>query len=337
MNKQKNAALGHRIQWVDIAKGMAMLFVIIGHTAPFGSMERNFIFSFHMPLFFLLSGYTLKFTDSWEAAGRKAIRRAYQLLVPVFVIAAVSVFLSYHNALHRDVATLMGITKNMALAVLWGSGIPFKSHPGLGMCWFLISLFWADIILNGIHLCLSQKPVVRTFFIIILSGIGIALGKHGIWLPQNFDVTLCCILFLYTGVLWRTYDYVLKKHDRAIFIVGAVFWGLCLFYGKYIELASRHYPGAAWCVIEAIAAVYVICFICREFELSSLLNRAFTFIGINTLSIFEIHALDWYVKPVWDSANWKVASLKRLCIVLSITLLLLLAKYIWREVMGRRS
>lgn len=71
MNKQKNAALVHRIQWVDIAKGMAMLFVIIGHTAPFGSMERNFIFSFHMPLFFLLSGYTLKFADSWEAAGRQ--------------------------------------------------------------------------------------------------------------------------------------------------------------------------------------------------------------------------------------------------------------------------
>lgn len=41
-------------------------------------------------------------------------------MVPVFVIAAVSVFLSYHNALHRDIATLMGITKNMALAVLWG-------------------------------------------------------------------------------------------------------------------------------------------------------------------------------------------------------------------------
>lgn len=84
-------------------------------------------------------------------------------------------------------------------------------------------------------------------------------------------------------------------------------------------------------------AVYVICFICREFELSSLLNRIFTFIGVNTLSIFEVHALDWYVKPVWDSANWKVASLKRLCIVLSITLLLLLAKYVWRKVMGKRS
>ena len=59
----------------------------------------------------LLSGYTLKFADSWKAAGRKAIRRAYQLLAPVFVIAVLSVFLSYHNALHRDIGTLMGITK----------------------------------------------------------------------------------------------------------------------------------------------------------------------------------------------------------------------------------
>lgn len=337
MNKLKNAALVHRIQWVDIAKGIAMLFVIIGHTAPFGSMERSFIFSFHMPLFFLLSGYTMKFADSWEAAGRKVIKRAYQLLLPVFIIAVVSVFLSYHNALHRDVATLMGIARNMALAVLWGSGIPFKYHPGLGMCWFLISLFWADVILNGIHLLFSKKPVMRTFFIIILSGIGIALGKHGVWLPQNFDVTLCCILFLYVGVLWRTYDYVLSEYNNAIFVAGAVFWGLCLFYGKYIELASRHYPGAVWCVIEAIAAVYVICLIGKKFEFRICLNRIFAFIGVNTLSIFEIHALDWYVKPFWNSANWKVASLKRLCIVLSITLLLLLAKYAWRKVMVRRS
>ena len=50
----------NRIAWVDVAKGIAILLVIIGHTVNFGSATRNFIFSFHMPLFFILSGYTFK-------------------------------------------------------------------------------------------------------------------------------------------------------------------------------------------------------------------------------------------------------------------------------------
>lgn len=35
-----------RIDWIDLAKGIAILLVIIGHTVMFGSMARNLIFSF---------------------------------------------------------------------------------------------------------------------------------------------------------------------------------------------------------------------------------------------------------------------------------------------------
>ena len=34
----------NRIAWVDVAKGIAILLVIIGHTVNFGSATRNFIF-----------------------------------------------------------------------------------------------------------------------------------------------------------------------------------------------------------------------------------------------------------------------------------------------------
>jgi len=36
----------NRIAWVDVAKGIAILLVIIGHTVNFGSATRNFIFSY---------------------------------------------------------------------------------------------------------------------------------------------------------------------------------------------------------------------------------------------------------------------------------------------------
>ena len=44
-----------RIIWIDYAKAIAMFFVIFGHVDS-GNYLTNWIYSFHMPLFFLLSG-----------------------------------------------------------------------------------------------------------------------------------------------------------------------------------------------------------------------------------------------------------------------------------------
>lgn len=46
-----------RIEWVDIAKGIAIMLMVIGHEVSNG-LVYALIFSFHMPLFFILSGYT---------------------------------------------------------------------------------------------------------------------------------------------------------------------------------------------------------------------------------------------------------------------------------------
>ena len=69
-----NTAITHsgvqRIQWVDSLKGLAMCLVILGHitqkyhsfdlypisTNTIGTVER-LIYSFHMPLFMMISGY----------------------------------------------------------------------------------------------------------------------------------------------------------------------------------------------------------------------------------------------------------------------------------------
>jgi fucose 4-O-acetylase-like acetyltransferase len=45
-----------RIAWIDIAKGIGILLVIIGHMPSFPEWIRAWIFSFHMPLFFSFQG-----------------------------------------------------------------------------------------------------------------------------------------------------------------------------------------------------------------------------------------------------------------------------------------
>ena len=44
-----------RITWIDMAKGYGIILVILGHLKF--DMFRDWIFTFHMPLFFFLSGY----------------------------------------------------------------------------------------------------------------------------------------------------------------------------------------------------------------------------------------------------------------------------------------
>ena len=49
-----------RLHYIDIAKGMAMLLVIIGHCSYSEKILVGWLYSFHMPLFFALSGFTFR-------------------------------------------------------------------------------------------------------------------------------------------------------------------------------------------------------------------------------------------------------------------------------------
>lgn len=50
-----------RLDYIDAAKAIAIILVIIGHCYWVGAVPRlrNIIYSFHMPLFFVVSGFSL--------------------------------------------------------------------------------------------------------------------------------------------------------------------------------------------------------------------------------------------------------------------------------------
>ena len=45
-----------RIEELDITKAIGIIMVVVGHT-QLPTFMSNFIWSFHMPLFFLINGY----------------------------------------------------------------------------------------------------------------------------------------------------------------------------------------------------------------------------------------------------------------------------------------
>lgn len=85
-----------RNEYIDVIKGIAIVLVIIGHCIQYGSgnqflsgglfFEDNFfkiIYSFHMPLFMLVSGYLFYYSVEKHSVSYNIKTRITTLLIPI--------------------------------------------------------------------------------------------------------------------------------------------------------------------------------------------------------------------------------------------------------------
>lgn len=140
-----------RAEFVDIAKGIAIISVIIGHTwSVYSPMDKRltiFIYSFHMPLFFIMSGWCLKTTDVEIVP--TLIKKSRQLLVPYLVINCIK-FLAVGIKTQGKRKFLRALF--YASGSNMPKGIDKHSVPMIGMTWFLAALFICQIC----YLCVKK-------------------------------------------------------------------------------------------------------------------------------------------------------------------------------------
>src|ERR1700733_1571933 len=74
-----------RVSWIDICRGIAIILVMYGHLFA-SDKSRYFIYAFHMPLFFFISGLVFKPTTGKPLliVTKKYIK---QLLIPYYLFA----------------------------------------------------------------------------------------------------------------------------------------------------------------------------------------------------------------------------------------------------------
>lgn len=320
-----------RIDWIDMAKGIAIILVIIGHTVKFGSGTRNFIYSFHMPLFFLLSGYTYKIAENREEFLHHLKIGCRHLLFPYLIISIINVIASWWQGSAHDILTLWKVTSRMGDALWWASACNVRVHPGIGAIWFLCSLFWAKIFIDSIHLLFRGKYTGYIFPFLGLAGM--AIGVKGKWLPQNIDVTLVAIFFVYLGMLWKKYYESIEKYSQILFLVAISFWISCLYYDIYISMAERLYPFYLISVIEAVCGSFAICCLCKALAQNVYIKTGILFIGMHTLLILLVHQVDWIGRSLWQTESYWMTCAMRVIMVLGIAFFLHIARYYLRKVM----
>lgn len=137
-----------RLGYMDIARGIAMLCIIMGH---FGIVTVNrFVYSFHVPFFFLLSGYFYSQRGTWKEF---ILTKAKQLLIPYAIgVAGIMIATSIcFPLLGYSLLDLALRLKYILKAGILGAGtlhmVPFEIHQ-IGALWFLLALFFGNIILR---------------------------------------------------------------------------------------------------------------------------------------------------------------------------------------------
>lgn len=311
-----------RILWIDIAKGIAIILVILGHTIPFGSLSRNLIFSFHMPLFFILSGMTFHVASSKTEILKHLNKNIKHLIFPVLICTVISFLFSFLLSENYTLANFFSKLKTFVLSLYWSSGVSFKNHPGLGMLWFLVSLFWAKFLIDCLSVLFKNNYLPIS---ILLGSFGLLISQYK-WLPQNFDVTLISMMFISVGLLVKKYQVNIEKNKVMIFYLSLAFWMYFVSKSTYIEMATRSYPFSTVCIIEALCGTYVFCEVVKaisnliESNNHSFFKNGLLNIGRGTLLIFCIHHLDGYVGKLWASNYLAIMCLKRVVLVLVIYL-----------------
>ena len=62
MEQTTSKKQGERIAWIDTAKGLCLFLVVFGHLLTIGTWQnlKTAIYSFHMPMYFILAGWLMK-------------------------------------------------------------------------------------------------------------------------------------------------------------------------------------------------------------------------------------------------------------------------------------
>lgn len=275
-----------RIAWIDAAKGVAIILMMVGHLLPFKSTLYRIIYSFHMPLFFILSGYTHKRITTKSELATKSRRNLKQLIIPYLALEIPIIFYEFFIVKRGNINDVLLSSANR---LFWGSAVPVYGHLEAGVRWFLISMFIARTIIGILDLIYSEDN--KQIISYVIGVIGLWLALSGKYLPLGIDTALVAVGFIGIGITAKKHHRQLKKYVGLLYPISLCMWVYAVQRGDYLDIGGRQYCNGIISIVVAIFACYAFCTIIYALCRLRLFKKISSCCGQESLAILCAHQL----------------------------------------------
>lgn len=287
----------NRKTYLDTTKGIGILLVVAGHILNIKCLH-SWIYSFHIPLFFIVSGITLGISNSWKEKNIKQniISKAKSLLWPYLTFSIISLIMTF---------ILYGVRPTIRLAA---NTIIFD---GILVLWFLPALFLSNILFIIIEKTI-QRLYIKCLLIIIMIAITVCFSLINY---QQYDqrllkwsLTFACVLvrglngciFVYIGYIFSriiaTKPKLISSLNLLICFIISITIHSLLFLKNSVDFHFTKIGKPILYYTNAILGSLII--ICLSILIDKILKlHILPWYGRNTIIIFGLHL---YIKKVLD-------------------------------------
>ncbi|WP_045751379.1 acyltransferase family protein [Candidatus Methylopumilus turicensis] len=320
-----NRLVTSRNKTIDVAKGLGIILVVFGHNALANVEIHSLIFSFHIPLFLLLSGI---FFNPQQSFTQLILAKSDGLLKPYFLVVGV-----------------LGLIKIIASAklpllifsILYGNGS--NTWPPL---WFLPYLFFlflfAWFFINLIPSRYTNSSWLISLLILVLFILGYTslkfsehqLGTYG--LPWSLDLVFIGSAYFLIGHKMSIYLTNFKQSFIWFFVATATFCLTHYFFDETIDLNLRWYGDFLICTVQALSSIYLIFVLSKFLSLSNICNKVLAYIGNGSLFILIFHWPFQQKSFAFFNAHWAEKTSLEINSLLSFTIGIIFPLLIWEVV-----
>lgn len=261
-----------RLTYFDMAKGLAILLVVLGHIADSSNGFIKWAYSFHVALFFIISGCLLKLTEKKEKKPKEQIISKFcSLLIPYFVFAIPQIIIEFMLSSY-DVSNLLYNIKDTLSLVIYSA------------LWFLPALFFAEVgfvYFNRITSTVNRVVVfVATFALLFMFSVDEMEGY-----PLLFSRAAIGLGFLIIG--YYAFDLINSNKIKIYMAIPALIPTYILAQmNESIDLFSMEFGNIYIYLFNCIVASISIIVILKSIKINI---KPLEFYGKNSLLVMATH------------------------------------------------
>lgn len=266
-----------RVVWIDTLRGIAMCMVVLSHSRVAPCVIANFCWCCHVPLFFIISGIVLGINQSEKLTLADFLKnKARGILYPYVTLSIIELIMEYFT-------NRTGIKSSF---------IAFVSLDGIGVLWFLPTLFFSSVLWYFVK---KIKNIICVLAIAI--AIAVAMSLYAVPnVPYAFTYILTrCIyatIFMLIGNILYNHLETIQRYTRLVIIIGVLAYIYGNYYFSYYSF-DLHYaqimkPLSYWFITLGTSLLWIT--IVSQLN-KNVINEALSFIGRNTLIVLEGHWL----------------------------------------------